>query len=180
MSAEAFNSLSRAQQRVAIAKDVLARMDASLLIAGAGSTLNDDTRDLLREQPNSAAVRKAINAHSCTACAKGAMLLSWIGTLNSVEPKDAAEAMAGALDDSFPAPMVALFGHHLLNAIEVAYEQDTSYAFRAATFDEARALVDAFSEHLRPMRLRQIMENLIANDGDLMVSGGPDGTYRFN
>lgn len=185
ISAEIFNGLSPAQQRVAIARDVIARMDADLLVAGRGYTLSDETRHLLRSQPDSAAVRDAINSRPCVACAKGAMLMSWIGTLNSVEPEDASSAMAGALDTSFPEPMVALFGHRRLNAIEVAYEWDVSYARHRMTNAEAQALlnlgeeVDRCDASTRTSRLRALMENLIANEGDLVISDGNGGTYRF-
>lgn len=182
--AETFNGLSPAQQRVAIARDVLARMDAGLLIAGRGYTLCDITRSRLRSQPDSAAVRDTINSHPCAACAKGAMLMSWIGTLNSVSPEDAAGAMATTME-TFPAPMVALFGRRRLNAIEVAFELDRGYARRQLTDEEGTTLID--SEELtkggnstRANRLRALMENLIANEGDLVIpADNYGGTYRF-
>jgi hypothetical protein len=180
LSATRFKRLSAAQRRVAIARDIIARIDASLLMAGEG-TLGMDTRMLLTNAEDSADVRRRINRTQCEGCAKGAVFLSWVGTLDSVPP-ERCDVYADLIEE-FPKDLVGTFGPRLLHAIEIAYEgwtdgthgigHQTSKALVAALYTPNDVRWSATT------RLKGIMENLIANKGKLVVPDGKGGKLTF-
>lgn len=198
----AFDKLTFAQQRVALAKDVLVRIKAKRITPKRGDLIDHhlmssggDWRAL-----SAPALQRTINRHrGCLVCAKGALLTAWIGNFDSFAGTSLGDLNHMALDQGFPAGLRNAFSPRLLAAIEEAFEQQAyDWDVLHLSRDERLALYATFprgddhsaysrTDMVKPAALKSsrkrlitILTNLIKHEGDL-VARGEDGTvHTFN
>ena len=134
------------QRRVALARDVLAQLEAKKIIPEYGTYVS------------------ASDAF-CETCALGAMMVSCCG----VDDAD------GAREDDVIECLVPLFSRRELAEIEASFEGDTGMPMQhRARYASARLrrfaeVFEGTAEHIPPeARLRAIMSNIIANDGEFV------------
>lgn len=179
ISKTAFKRLSKASQRVAIARDVLLRIKHKLIKPDNGNLIgNIDT--ILINAETSKEVQKALNSQTCAVCAKGSLMVAWVGAFN--------DHNASALwnfdqtlnrTEDCPTGLLNLFGKRLLAAIETAFE-GKHYGWNESsdklTLDEIDEIVERVggntiddNGYSRGWPLDRIMKNLIKNRGKLKV-----------
>jgi hypothetical protein len=155
-----FDALAPNEQRIAICKDVIARLDAQKLIPNHGNFfINRDC--VVSDSDLSLSVQESINTKPCQTCAKGALFCSWVGNFNNVE-RDGLELVnevTNSMTNIVP-ELVAIFGREMLDNIEAAFEQGVYYWH----YDEYVALkyVDAFVDY----DLKGIMQYIVDNGGE--------------
>lgn len=158
------------EQAVAVARDVLKRLEGQKLTLKAGRYIRQvrDFGDWLR-MCESEDIRPHLDEVEsvCEVCALGALLMSKARLYNAVRGRD----LVDYLGDRQKTNLAAVFGRESLLLIEVAFEQNAS-AVRSASALGAAALNEAVaftSPCLSPRdRLRAILENVIANDGEFV------------
>lgn len=182
ISRVAFMRLPRAQQKIAIAKDIISRLDARLLGGSTMCTLDNKTRHRLAAARDATEVQEYVNHNHCEACAKGAVFLSWIGIMDSVKPASIHDVKAYFLN-SFPAEMVRVFGERCLHAMEVAYEGNVlGCPVGIISGIEQKSILtmaifsrnSGYSERFNSC-LRAIATNIITNEGDFVIPSILDG-----
>ena len=161
-----FDKLTNAQKRVAICKDVIARMDLNLLTEVHGLVIkNRHQFAQIAKSP-----REAINKKECEVCAKGALICSWIGNFNQFSFSEFigiphGDSMLGA-----PPELTEIFGYEMLDNIEAAYEGRT-YSFHRSQHSQKYAEKFAKKKYLHGFGrkcgdLREIMNYIIENKGE--------------
>jgi hypothetical protein len=101
-----FDAMTDAEKRVAIARDVLARIDAGLLVPSGCAYTHDSIKGSGKDY---------FNSNQCSVCAKGALLCSWIGNFNKYNIEDIrGRGTVKELRD--------LFGDETLKLIEIYFE----------------------------------------------------------
>jgi hypothetical protein len=150
---EEFDKLSRAQQRVAIAKDVIDRDKAGLF--GTADNLNFESTFLHEKNQENFLNRNPkefFNSKKCHVCAKGALVCSWVGNFNSY---DAQQVRNFSLDierpNRYPEQLLEIFGKRMLDQIEIAFEG--WFAFRSSKYEKNLSL---------------IMQNIVENGGEFI------------
>ncbi len=180
----AFAKLTLRQKRVAIARDLLARLYTKRITA---ATLTIVTLSELgaRDTNTGPEVQQLFNKRKrpCSVCAKGALLASWIGSFDSVDGAALSRAVSysGSTQQTFPPALLEVFGPRLMSALEEAFEgqrfdwnvQRASLPFSSAplTWEEASALKDTFWRAYVDVndRLEAIYRNLVRHRGKLVV-----------
>lgn len=156
-----FDKLSNAEKRVAICKDVLARIAASKIRPNSGSFWKYGPTDF---DSYGDSMQKRVNDGECAVCAKGALFCSWVGNFNEVKI-DAFELVADELPDTdemvrVVPELVEIFGQQMLDNIEAVFEKETYYW--SEDQHENQNYIDAFDD----FTLEDIMKYIIANGGD--------------
>lgn len=155
-----FDALSPNEQRAAICKDVIARLNAQKLIPNHGNFfINRDS--VVSYFDLSLSVQESINTTPCQACAKGALFCSWVGNFNNVE-RDELERVCevtNSMADIVP-ELVDIFGREMLDNIEAAFE-GTTYHWH---YDEYATLL--YAEAFADYDLKGIMQYIIDNEGE--------------
>ncbi len=172
----AFDKLSRHEKRVALSKDLLLRVEEKRIVAYRGKIVRLLTMDIFGSEDN-VRTQEIINNPSqpCEACAKGGLLLAWIGNFDSFNAKALFNVNHNGVAAGFPAELVEIFGSRLLCALEVAFEQDWfPWTKGHVTLDEISELQFAFVS-VTELRLALIYQNLIDNQGRLVIKT-KDGT----
>lgn len=158
---EEFDKLSRQEKIVAICRDVVARMDADLIKAYSGIFWNH-----IDEEKGTMTPQEHFNQKACEVCAKGGIFSSWVGNFNKISWSDAVRVDEHT--DRMPKELVKVFGEDLLNKIETAFEQ-TVYPWCLGTKDICKYTYWCDEEDSED-RLREIMNNIIENDGDFVLA----------
>lgn len=175
-----FKKLSQPRKRVAIARDALAQL-GTRLTASAGRWVQ--FRKLLPELAPETQVQDILNkTPECDVCAKGALFVCLVDRVNDLTLASApitprlfgdVSHIKGQATDSY---LRRLFSDNQLNLIEIAFESE-SYAMHSGitpnnTFQEkmdARTFFYTFGQDKdaksSEVRLRAILENIIANNG---------------
>lgn len=164
ISKKDFDVLSKAEQRIAIAKDVLHRIELKQLVPIAGNfcdigrlaTSNMDVSQILKNP-----------TISCEVCAKGGLFMSYIGVVNSYKVGDV-RPTTGASNDSAEMNLLSkIFSKEQLSLIETAFEgkflrwnAPLSEIQQEACYRFYREYSTSFTK-----RLNAICENIIKNDG---------------
>jgi hypothetical protein len=165
-----FDRLSLNEKRVAIAKDVITRINNSNLIEIRGQIIGNYIELPMIDDP-----RDEINEETCEVCARGAVLCSWIGNFNNVgweELNKIGEASCANNDNSstvFPTALLDVFDRVMLDNIEAAFE--------ASVYDwhydevETQKYVDAFAReneygNAEYASIIELMEWIIKNEGE--------------
>jgi len=153
-----FDALAPNEQRVAICKDVIARLNAQKLIPNHGNFFIN--RDSVVSD-SALTVQESINATPCQACAKGALFCSWVGNFNNVE-RDGLERVSevtSSLNKIVP-ELVDIFGHEMLDNIEAAFESQACcwHYDEYATYEYAEVFQD--------YDLKGIMQYIVVNGGE--------------
>jgi hypothetical protein len=153
---EQFDTLTPEQKRCAIAQDVIDRLDTNLMYGMQGKLVYVQTYFL-----GDLSLKDAINSpeKTCHACAKGAMILSWIGNFNKYTFDDLSGFDCNIGNESYPEELLELFGRTQLDLMEAWFEGNL-YSW---TCDEVWNLGEPNRQY--EGNLRGIMENIIKNNG---------------
>lgn len=172
---EAFDKLSLNEKRVALAKDVIARINTENFVEYSGQLFRGPAS--LKTDMNP---KTAINNHTCEVCARGAILCSWIGNFNKVGwdalIKFTPAAPRRTEYDSmfFPNQLLEVFDKEMLDNMEAVFEAST-YGWHYDQH-ETQKYVDAFSREVEGedggdtvtvgASIIEIMEHIINNNGE--------------
>jgi hypothetical protein len=155
-----FDALTFNEQRVAICKDVIARLNAQKLIPNHGNFFSN-RESVVSYSDLSFSVQESINTNQCKACAKGALFCSWVGNFNNVD-REEIERVCEITSSMFVIvpELVGIFGPMMLDNIEAAFERSTYHWH----YDEhaTREYAKAF----RSYDLKGIMQYIIDNGGE--------------
>jgi hypothetical protein len=150
---EEFEKLSRAEQRVAIAQDVITRDKAGLF--GTADDLNFRSTFLYEKSLGEFIASNAkdfFNSKKCHVCAKGALVCAWVGNFNSYTAHDISNfSLCIENPKKYPEQLFEIFGRELLDLIEKAFEG--WYEFRGEEYTK---------------KLSLIMQNIVDNDGEFI------------
>jgi hypothetical protein len=169
---ESFERLSNKEKRIAIAKDVIARVDAGMLRPKRDTVISGyflDTADMAKQW---------LAENSCSACAKGALICSWIGNFNSYEGKKYSPRVFGTNSweegANIPQELIEIFGAETLDQIEVAFEgQINYYNFGFDDFKANHGMEGAYPVRIESPyfdNYRKIFQEIIDNDGDFVFN----------
>jgi hypothetical protein len=153
-----FDALSPNEQRAAICKDVITRLNAQKLIPNHGNFFIN--RDSVVSD-SALTVQESINTTPCQACAKGALFCSWVGNFNNVD-RDGLErvyevtiSMANIVPE-----LVDIFGREMLDNIEAAFEsQGYHWHYSEYATHEYAVAFQAYN-------LKGIMQYIVDNGGE--------------
>ena len=164
-----FDRLSLNEKRVAIAKDVITRINNSNLIEIRGQIINNYIELPMIDNP-----QDEINKETCQVCARGAILCSWIGNFNNVGWKELNKIGGVSCGNNysstaFPTALLDVFDRVMLDNIEAAFE--------ASVYDwhydmvETHKYVDAFGGldedgDIIGAPIIELMEWIIKNEGE--------------
>lgn len=179
-----FDTMTIPQKRVAIARDLLERLDTERIKANWGKVILAADIGLGQYAHVSAARVQAIlndPPEPCYACAKGALLATWVGLFDSVDSRTLNAYSTFSVNDGYPEELVATFGTRLMAALEIAFEGEAfSWNRRVLEEPEYRALETAFPmEDNVQQRLKAIYENVIAHEGALVITTAAGVTHTF-
>lgn len=155
-----FNVLSDNEKRITLAKDVIERIKTqSLIQSQEGKTLDivgfSNPRDNQCES-----LKDAFNENKCVVCAKGALIVSWIGNFNKYGFEHYGKFDTNLKYGSFPIELIQLFGREQLDLIERAYE-GTNYSWYCDMVYNMKNPPSLYYKY----NLHAIMKNIIENDG---------------
>lgn len=166
-----FDALPKNEQRVRIAIDVVARINAGVLQPAEGNLLSfyDEDDESFEAFDSPFGYKKEIpniqeyfnNNNDCGACAKGALVCSWVGNFNHYTYSDVRNMEYDLHTHSYPKELIDIFGTDMLNLMEVEFEgqifpwSDFSFSFVNITGNYKHNLI-------------KIMENIIDNDGEFI------------
>jgi hypothetical protein len=165
---KAFKKMNMARRRVAIAKDVIQRMDNSLIIPMTGDIFGENAPE---DYENSRlSLQEFFNSEPCEACAKGALVCSWVGNFNNYEDLVGFtfdfERHQGKNHTSYPKELIKIFGLEMLGLIEIAFEGNGNdwnvLGIRDPYLSGEYINTDYKND------LRGIMENIIKNKGEFV------------
>lgn len=194
---QAFETLSKAEQRIEIARDVLAQLKAKTLIAESGVWVNilssnkyGNTSNSLFEMTeekghkNDKEVAEVLEKKKCRVCALGACFVSTVKKLDKLKMSDLEN---GQNDFAVLVKYLSkVFSKDQLKLIEVAFEEDGGqvssddvYNGQAASnfFENIVNSVNNDWNNWDDLKLRLIMENIIANKGLFKPSKKPIISY---
>lgn len=158
LNKEEFDKLSENEKRVAICRDVIARIDAQKIRPNHGHFFSG--KEEVYENVT-VPVQEQINNTTCSVCAKGAIFCSWVGNFNNVDHAQLkySDELVSSWSRHVP-ELMEIFGREMLDNLEAAFEG----AIYCWHYDEdvARHYADAFVDY----DLRGIMEYIIANGGE--------------
>jgi hypothetical protein len=156
---ELFNNSSDAEKRVMIAQDCIDRIKAKLL--------EPQTARIIR-LPNWANVNKEnVNSITCEVCAKGGLLASYVGRVNSF---DESSYIGNGDNNVAHKKLLEIFTLEQLAIIEYAFE-GTQYIHSVDISNSLSSGLRLFyqSYETDEERLIAICENIIKNNGDFVL-----------
>ncbi len=177
-----FDRMKPENQRVAIAKDVLARLDSKQLKVTPGTWVKVKgfkgaftNNGNLRDNPDPIDLKTLVNAgRKCEVCALGAVMCSIAGIKNSLEVEDATEeGTENSYDDAGHVDL----DNHLVRSVfgdayvEIEYCFEEGYgAFEWIRDDKRRERLDAFIRQYpsAKKRFRAIFTDIIQNKGSFL------------
>ncbi len=181
---EKFVKLSKAKQRVVIAQDCLDRMEIGHLKPRGGKFIDDSHLSEIVLGDSKADMKNVVEVASCSlkekfnsmpvcsACAKGSLLLAFVGRINHFDVNDLTFGNNNPVDDKSHAKLLEIFDIRQLALIELAFE-DTLYIeeapdgklirFARKTYKKASEFW--YNYDYSTDRMRAICENIIANKG---------------
>lgn len=166
-----FKRMTPAQKRVAIAADVLSRLEVAMLIPHSGDLFGGDLFRRVNSDDGDDSGQALINSIQCEACAKGALVCSWVGNFNKATVGDL-ECYDFDLEiESYPEELLKLFGRDQLDLIEAHFEgtvfeySSDATATRVLEIDAADRVGDYCFESAYEGKLKKIMKNIIKNEG---------------
>ncbi len=168
LSKAEFDSLSIKEKRIAICKDVIARIDGENIVPCHGVFWPNKVPNAYdmsfaeeKEYKEEITVKDRINGEPCKVCAKGALFCSWVGNFNEVSWSAANQSnMEEIAKLNTAAPeLVTIFGRVMLDNIEAAFEKQ-AYRWHYDRLETLKYAV-AFDGYT----LRDIMQYIIDNNG---------------
>jgi hypothetical protein len=182
LSKARFDKLTVYQQRVAIMKDIILRIDLSILIPFRGSFIHDDE---LPHATTSTDLQCEFNkVRNCEACAKGALAMAWIGNFNKYMVEDFGLDGRQDTGEKGTKELVACFGRDLFDAIEIGFEgwvaewHAKKFRGKDSSEDPTRLSEKIIREFGRSFdtqashALRAIAKNIIKNKGVMVLADG--------
>lgn len=157
-----FKRLSKAKQRVLVAQDVLDQLAAQKFKPRRGTYITLDG-SLIYDEDSTKDVKDLISeSRTCTVCAKGALVCSYINRFNNHDVFDAVSIYDEDMGD-----IVDVFGYTLWAEIEAQFEGKPLY--RAANINYKYG-----SKYIkkRGRSLKSLMQNIIKNNGKLEIAKG--------
>jgi hypothetical protein len=156
-SNKVFSESTKAQKRVMIAQDCIDRLDCSLLLANAGSLVSFDGE----------VNQNKVNTTTCQVCAKGGLLVSYIGRVNNFSDK----CLGNDEGDEAHKKLREIFTLKQLAIIEYAFEGIQYIYSVAIPHDMQNKLEDFYIENRGDddQRLIKICENIIKNKGTFKI-----------
>lgn len=163
IDAKAFAKMNKFRKRVAIAKDVLMRIEKKNIKPNNGT--------FGEIWGYGCSLQEAINSESrCEVCAKGALALSWVGNFNEYDEFNRFNENLN-YKNAYPEELLKIFGRNLLDAIEIAFE---GKRFSWHTEDISREEKDAIEEYACSFsnnstdRMVAVFKNIVKNKGKLV------------
>ena len=153
-----FDALSPNEQRAAICKDVIARLNAQKIVPNHGNFFFN--RECVVSD-SALTVQESINTKPCRACAKGALFCSWVGNFNNVD-RDGLERVnevTKSMTNIVP-ELVDIFGREMIDNIEAAFERGVYYWH----YDVYATI--KYADAFRSYDLKGIMQYIIDNVGE--------------
>lgn len=163
-----FMKMSKPRRRVAIARDVLAQLGTKI-IAYAG--LYVESSELTNLEPSEQLQKHLKSLKKCEACALGSLFICAVTRANDITVEQAGVSY-GAIDPPHKY-LSRFFTKSQMALIEAAFEQSPSFAGKVS--EKRREQAVAFVSEVpdaqgasyaqEELRLRLIMENIVANNG---------------
>lgn len=184
----AFDKLSPARKRVAIAKDALSQLGIRL-VAERGTYVQSEAFTTVDTPPNTQLQKLFGKMQECTVCAKGALFVCAIDRANKlkIENLELPRMLRGGsvATQDLENYLGRFFSVHQLDLIESAFEKIEMVENEFQTDDEADEVDEAvefgelFYNELTSAkddenRLRAILENIIVNKGTFVPSQHPE------
>lgn len=177
-SNDIFNASTKAEKRVAIAKDCIARIELGQFTAQRGRFCNIDAdndgflADGFHLRKTKTSIKKTLNDNRirCRVCAKGSMFMSYIGRVNDMGFDKMSSGGTHNLEYHNP-PMTKLleiFSKNQLDLMEYAFEGTGDYLWMSSIFTQRnRKQCKSFYKRYENSneRLIAICENIIKNKG---------------
>lgn len=162
LNKESFDCLSKAKKRVAIAQDVIQRIDANKILPNNGNFFNNRCDLDHKKDP-----KESFNTQTCEVCAKGALMVSWVGNFDNASWRDIEEFGEEIGDMSYPLELLDIFGRKMLDNIEAAFESKTYiwHYDENVTFD--------YAEQFKEYDLRGIMQYIVDHKGNFPLLKNP-------
>jgi len=162
---KAWKTMTRAQRRVAVAKDVIKWLDQDKLVASSGTYLfagygNDDLSNLSSvrlNNPDGSFQDTLKTLPACEVCAKGAIFVCAVNRQNKVT--NAETGNWGWTGEEMRDKLRGLFSARQLDLIEAEFEG--SYGYYSRIMEKT---MDCDDES----RMRAIMRNIIKNKGTFL------------
>lgn len=180
---EEFLQMTPAQKRVEIANDLIARVRLKQFVAGKSRIVHLKYGGALAEANYEDSVKDILNStdeNVCQVCAKGGLLMSYIGRVNGETRGDLSE-LNGYNSNSIENPahkkLLELFDARQLSYIELAFEGNKylnydekrePIVFTAEEMEAALAFYSKY-ENDSNKRLIAISENIITNNGTFIL-----------
>lgn len=171
-----FNALPMSQQRIAIARDVLAQVAVGRLIPSGVNYFVGDYATFADADGDAQLDEVFSGITSCEVCALGSMFFCGVERANSLKVNDAG-IRSGTLGSGATYRYLSkFFDHGQLEQIESAFERSNMSVRGEVSVDVQRSIafgtyidnyvgVDLDYRQRATLRLQFIMENLIANGG---------------
>ena len=171
---EEFNKLTRPEQRVIIAQDVLAQLAAKKFhpmrgnyceikpgkdTKGVNTTERADIDDRYIFPASLSAQALIQSAEACYVCAKGAMVCAYVERFNK-------RTVGGMSCMSSDETMVRIFGDNMWSEIEAQFEGNRSYR-KNAVFN--MMTIRQRNTPIKPKSMKSLMENVVKNKGFLKI-----------
>lgn len=184
-----FDQLSLQEKRVAVAQDVIDRLQQEQYIAEKGSWVFSYSWSLLDHDLDVKTLLVENKVQGCGVCALGGLLLSCIAYKNDVTVEgvlEVARQSSGSNDfRSYSASkhLKELFEPKQLELIETAYEGASGFFYNRFKWDEEseslltekefKTALNFYGSHnvSNKARLTLIMANIIANNGEFVPEG---------
>ena len=165
-----FKKLSKKKQRVTVAEDVIAQLEAKTLKAGQGLFLdiyvdNDDNESFLEEDARKFFSQAPDKNIQCTACGLGSMMVAKARLENHATVDDVAtDTISG---EDIEIILMQIFSSDTIRNIEVCFEK--GYGFYDENDDEDQPAIKFGKRFRNPNnRLIAICKNIIKNEGEFI------------
>lgn len=159
MNKKEFDKLDNIEKRKWVAKDVLKRIANNNVVPCPGVYFNNRSEvfgyDIEYDPEDNRPAKGFLNDKPCEVCAKGSLMVSWVGSFGGCSVKET----ASFTEEQPPEDLEDIFGAKLLDLIEIAFE---ACIFEWHDDDFQVKFVDEFYEG----NLEAIMET-IAGCGDI-------------
>lgn len=164
LTKEEFEALPVLQQRVLIAKDVIANIKSKKFNPARGVYFSTSRLDLQgfkhSGDNNDVDAKTYIKSNDCFVCAKGAAVCSYVQKFNSIKVSQLSDELA---------PVVRIFGHRLWSEIEAQFEGSPTYR-KDENGNSFPWRLSIFTS-IKPKSIVSIMQNIIDNNGYFKYRG---------
>lgn len=176
---KSFCHLNPANKRIALAQDVLLRMDQGKWRPLRGLYVRVSNM-FLKNTDKQKSLQDLLSEINCECCAKGGLLLALIDKSNQFQVGQLTQCCGSRSDSAYylhrddiiKQKLEGIFSHNCLDLIESAFESDHLVGL---TVDRG-LLIEAKNMYPKswsaPQRMRAIMNNIISNKGSFVLPSG--------